>query len=291
MDTLGELFLANITKEGSASIEKINQGLRTWVETELIDKSIIRKVLQVSNERPIPVEGGLGYPFAKLSPDVDGVYITGEFPSIKPNISRQTVVPAVLVKIINGHVADNDQLRAVTDMQAWIREKVIEEVEFKENVMLVTALATADATPTAINTTNNNFAPEAMPTIKTLLTAVNLKSSAMVLKESLYNDIAGWDNTLVSDATLDSIKNSAEPISGYAGVNIIPLQDRVFTKAGSTADGYVLTDKRFIGFLLEGTPLSVSVEKEKNLTMLFSGAESLGVSIINTNSVQAFTIT
>jgi len=292
MDNVGELFVSAIAKEGSAAIEKFNQGMRTWVETELIDKSILRKVLMVSHERPVPVPGGLGYPFGKLAPNVDGVMVTGEFPSIKPSIVRQSVVPAVLIKVLNGHVADMDELRAVTDMGVWIRGKVTDEIGFRENQLLMTALVAAHGSPQSITTASGSFEPSAVPIIKNLISTNDLKAATIIIKESDYNNISSWDNVKASDQKLDKIWDKGElAVTEFAGLNIIPLQDRVFTKAGSTADGYVLAQKEFLGFLLEGTPLSVVAEKEKNLTYLFHAGQSLGLAIMNTNAVRGFTMT
>lgn len=289
-DVLGELFINSISKEGSGAIEKMNQGLRAWVETEIIERSILRKVLKVSNERPVPVTGGLGYPFAKLSPNVNGVMVTGEFPSIRSTIVRQEVVPCVLMKLINAHAADLDELRAVADMKEWVRKVVTDEIEYKENVLLLTALHGADGSATDITTTDGNFRPEAMPSIKDLITNQNLEPATMIVKRSLYNDISGWVNAVVSDSTLDQIKSKADAISSYAGIDIIPVQDRIFTASGTSAEGFVLADKQYLGWVLEGTPLSVTVERKENMSMLFNGGESLGLSIINDDAVQAFTI-
>jgi len=292
MDKLGELLITSMRKEGSAAIEKVNQAMRTWVETEIIDESILRKIFIESNENPVPVTGGLGYPFTKLSPDVNGVTVTGEFPSIRPRIVRQTVVPAVLIKVINSHLADLDELRAVTDMKQWIRDKVVDEINYKENVLLLTTCHASDGSPTSISTTGGEFIPEAFPTIKSLLSTVNLRAKSIVLKESYYEDISAWDNTLASDSTLDSIKNSGESaITSFAGLDIIPVQDRIFTAAGSSAAGYVLSDKKYVGFVLNGTPLSVEIEKQKNMSLIFNAGESLGISVVNTDGIQAFSIT
>ena len=289
----GEIFLETLTNGSDEDRAKLAAAVQEWVQTEVVDASVVRKVLQVSNKPTERTENGEAAIYYKLSDDVtDAVEAIGDYTSLRvvrrPNVST---VFCYIQTIGNILEVAKSVLRTAESVEQYLREQIVRYINFHENKTLLSLLNAADSTPDDLAATA--FDPSAVKEIVKLLTGNNLKAAAIIIKESFWNDVFGWTNTVASDKTLDQIKaRGADAVTQFGGLNIIPIQDRVFTEAGVAAntDGFVVAAPQYLGWVNNPEPIKVKTETPFDTpgVVRFAYYERIGMVIGNTNAVAAF---